>query len=286
MALSHSITPVLGFAHLTDLPCYQLVCGEASAVISPYGAHLLSYQPKNGVEVLYLSPETQWQNNTPIRGGVPVCWPWFGPAADVFNPQQQKLANHGVVRNQFWQLASQQSSETEVSLSFEIKTPSLPYAHAPAFLRLTLSLTPEHLTLKLSSSQGIQQAALHSYFAVAGVEHAVVSPLQGDFIDKVKGGQQHQTEPDLRFAEEIDRVYLATAEELTLATGQHQINIKQQQHDASVLWNPWSAKAAALKDLPDQGYLHFVCVETARLSLTNDSALELVQQLSYCPQLE
>ena len=279
---SNAITQLSGFAHLKDLPCYVLSCGQATAVISSYGAHLLSYKPKAEVEVIYLSPEAVWQNNTPIRGGVPVCWPWFGPVAAEFNPEAQKLPNHGVVRTEFWQLVQQSVTETAVSIELRIKTRDLPYSNSPSYVSLILQLTEATLTLTLSSDQGLQQAALHSYFTVDSVHQVSVSTLAGAYLDKVKGGERFdQQQPELKFTTEVDRVYLDTTGELTLKQAKNAVQITQQGHDASVLWNPWTEKAIALKDLPDSGYLDFVCVETARLSLTNTAPLQLVQQIRY-----
>lgn len=285
--INNAITPHVGFAHLTDLPCYQLRCGRSTAVISSYGAHLLSYKPAAEIEVIYLSPDAVWQNSTPIRGGVPVCWPWFGPAATEFNPGAEKLPNHGVVRTELWQLVQQSVTEKAVSIELRIEVPILPYAKAPSFVSLTLQLTEEALTLSLNSDQGLQQAALHSYFTVDSVHQVNVSSLSGDYLDKVKaGGHFVQQQPELKFSAEIDRVYLDTADELTLTQQNNKVHISQQGHDASVLWNPWTEKAKALKDLPDAGYLDFVCVETARLSLTHTEPLQLVQQIRYVGQLE
>jgi glucose-6-phosphate 1-epimerase len=283
---NNCITKQSGFAHLTDLPCYVLQCGQATAVISSYGAHLLSYKPQAEVELIYLSPEAVWQHNTPIRGGVPVCWPWFGPAAAEFNPKAQKLPNHGVVRTEFWQMIQQSVTQTSVSIEFRIATKELPYTKAPSFLGLTLQLTESALTLTLHSDQGMQQAALHSYFKVDSVHQVAISPLAGTYLDKVQSGNSvEQQHTELRFSAEVDRVYLHTATDLNLQHN-HKVHIMQQGHDASVLWNPWIEKAAALKDLPDNGYLDFVCVETARLSLTNTAPLHLVQQIRYLGQLE
>lgn len=286
--MSHSaITQQSGFAHLKDLPCYVLSCGQSTAVISSYGAHLLSYKPTAKVEVIYLSPDAVWQNNSPIRGGVPVCWPWFGPAAAEFNPAAQKLPNHGLVRTELWHLVQQSVTTEAVRIELRIDTNNLPYPKAPAYLSLTLELTETALTLTLNSDQGIQQAALHSYFAVDSVHQVAVSPLAGAYLDKVQAGKRFdQQQPELKFTAEVDRIYLQSADELTVQQNKTALSIRQQGHDASVLWNPWQEKSAALTDLPDEGYLDFVCVETARLSLTETAALQLVQQIRYSGQLE
>lgn len=284
---TNTISQHSGFAHLKDLPCYLLTCGQATAVISGYGAHLLSYKPTENTELIYLSPDAVWKNKSPIRGGVPVCWPWFGPAAAEFNPAAQTLPNHGVVRTELWQVVRQSVTAVAVSIELQIKTDALPYPNAPSFLRLTLELTEAALTLRLHADTGLQQAALHSYFTVDSVHQVAVNPLAGPYLDKVRGGDRGmQQQPDLKFTDETDRVYLDTASELTLNQTKNAVQIMQQGHDASVLWNPWAEKAAALKDLPDTGYLDFVCVETARLSLSNTAPLQLVQQIRYLGQLE
>jgi glucose-6-phosphate 1-epimerase len=279
---NNSITFQSGFAHLEDLPCYVLCCGPSTAVISSYGAHLLSYQAIPGHEVLYLSPTAVWQNQSAIRGGVPICWPWFGPAAAELNPAGQSLPNHGVVRTALWQLAEQSVTEQAVSISFTIKACSLPYAKAPAYLCLTLVLTETDLSLTLKSDQGVQQAAFHSYFVVDSVQQATVSPLAGPYQDKVMQSFAVQQQQQLLFSAETDRIYPDTASELTLTLGSGTVQISQQGHDSSVLWNPWQDKTATLKDLPDTAYLDFVCVETARLRLETTEQLQLVQKIRYC----
>lgn len=282
-----AITLQSGFAHLTDLPCYKLTYGQATAVISSYGAHLLSYKPAPEIEVIYLSPDAVWQEKSPIRGGVPVCWPWFGPAAAEFNSSMQKLPNHGVVRTEVWQVIQQSITDDAVSIELRINISQLPFAEAPTYLSLALQLTETALTLTLTSDHGLQQAALHSYFSVDSVHQVEVSPLNGVYLDKVKAGarlQQH--EPELKFSNETDRVYLDSAGQLTIQQNNSSLIVTQHGHDASVLWNPWQEKSAALKDLPDQGYLDFVCVETARLSLTDTAPLQLMQQIRYSGQLE
>ena len=115
------ISTQTGFAHLTDLPCLKLVCGEASAVISLYGAQLLSYQPAPGRELLWLSPKAVWQQQQAIRGGVPVCWPWFGPAGKPFNTSAAKLPNHGLVRNRLWRQVQAKPSTQQALVTLSIK---------------------------------------------------------------------------------------------------------------------------------------------------------------------
>ncbi|MFC4654462.1 MULTISPECIES: D-hexose-6-phosphate mutarotase [Rheinheimera] len=283
--MAATIEAVSGFAHLTDLPCLRLVYGQATAVISLYGAHVLSYQPDGNTEVLYLSPQARWKDNTPIRGGVPVCWPWFGPAAAEFQQPGITRPSHGLVRNQLWQLKGQLTDHSNTQVRLGIDLPAPAGFPSPLNAELELTLSADGLQIALFAPASLQQAALHSYFCVQQLEQVEVSPLAGVYRDKVKNENARQQQSSLTFTEEIDRVYVETAEQLSVSTGQHQLTITQQGHDASVLWNPWQDKAAKLTDLPDQGYLDFVCVETARLSLNNQNPLHLVQHIRYLGQL-
>ena len=268
-----------GFGHLTDLPCIKLQYGNASAVVSLYGGQVLSYQPTPGRELLWLSPLASWHNQTPIRGGVPVCWPWFGPAEQKLNPQQQALPNHGVVRTQLWQLSEQTETPQGVSLTLAVTVKNLAHYQAEVTLKLKLTLSDTlSMTLQCDTTM-LQQAALHSYFAVDNIAQTQVSSLPQTYIDKLSGKTEQVNTDTAQFSAEVDRVYLSPAAELKISDNQKIITVAQLGQDASVVWNPWQQKSRQTKDLPDDSYQRFVCVETARLLLDSALPLTLTQQL-------
>jgi len=268
-----------GFAHLTDLPCIKLCFGEATAVISLYGAQVLSYQPTPDQEVLWLSPLANWHNHTPIRGGVPVCWPWFGPADKRLNPQQRPLPNHGVVRTQLWQVINEQTSAQSAGITLQITVANLPWQTDAVTLQLQLDLA-NSLTISLRCDSNIlQQAALHSYFKINSLQHTQVQPLPKRFMDKLSAMIVDTTTSVAQFGAEVDRVYDMTPEVLNISSEGPTIEVSQQGHDASVVWNPWQEKSRQTKDLPDNSYLEFVCVETARLQLKTALPLAMSQAL-------
>lgn len=277
-----SISILTGFAHLTDLPCYQLEYGHATAVISVYGAHVMSYRPQPDQEILWVSPLAGWQDGAAIRGGVPVCWPWFGPVAACFNPEDKKLPNHGLVRNRLWQFHAQQIADDSVSISLSIHVDDLPHSEASAELYLTLTLTAHQLHINLQCNQPLlQQAALHSYFNIRNIHQTSVTPLPATCTDKVLNGQLLQNlAPKLHFTSETDRVYHRPATELSVHSSGHQLRLQQQGHDSAIVWNPWQERSSQLADIPDDGYLEFVCVETARLSIEKAAPLNLTQSIS------
>lgn len=277
--LNTAINPQTGFGHLTDLPCIALQFGEASAVVSLYGAQVLSYQPQPGKDVLWLSPLAQWHDQMPIRGGVPVCWPWFGPVDTRLNPMQQSLPNHGVVRTQLWQLTGQHISESGVSVTLTIKVAALPYYPNETTLQLQLTLS-DSLTISLTCNAAItQQAALHSYFSVANIGQTQVQPLPLQYQDKVTASIQNSNTPVATVNAEVDRIYTQPAAILQLDTGTQQLELSQSGQDATIVWNPWQDKSRSTKDLADDSYLQFICVETARLQLQDAAPLQLTQQI-------
>tara|TARA_R110002126_G_scaffold38993_2_gene115988 strand:- start:1515 stop:2441 length:927 start_codon:yes stop_codon:yes gene_type:complete len=277
-----------GFAHLTDLPCLKLQFADATAVVSLYGGQVLSYQPTPDNEQLWLSEQAQWHNGSAIRGGVPVCWPWFGPAECKINPAQSPLPNHGLVRNRMWQI---QHTETTASASCATLTttvndmpstlwPQTTSVQQTAALSLTLKLDACQLSIQLScSSQLYQQAALHSYFRVNSLLQSQVTGLSPRYFDKVSNTERHNTGSDVRCTAETDRIYPDTGNTLQLIDNNRQLRIHQSGHDASVIWNPWQQKSRDLPDMTDHGFTEFICIETARLKLEVATDLTLQQTL-------
>lgn len=291
--MTSSITQINGFAHLTDLPCWQLTHGHATVVISTYGAHVLQYTTENSVRPLnaelarkaqlWLSPKAVWHEQQPIRGGVPICWPWFGkvnPAIlahlDPELTRTLKLPNHGLVRTRQWQKSSEAIDADGVSIEFSLEVSDIPWHPEPVLLRYLVRLDHQ-LTLTLSCDAPIcQQAALHSYFAVSELTAVQVQSLPTQYYDKVTDAQCRDHTDILHFHGEIDRVYSDTPGTLTLSDGPSRLQILQQGHDASVLWNPAAEKAAASSDIPADQWADFVCIEAARLAI-KASPLKLVQ---------
>ncbi|WP_213994971.1 D-hexose-6-phosphate mutarotase [Arsukibacterium sp.] len=282
-----NISTFTGFGQLSDLPCLKLQFAQTSAVVSLYGGQVLSYQPIPGQELLWLSDKAQWQNDAAIRGGVPVCWPWFGPASGNINPQQQPMPNHGLVRNRLWQIQHSASSAAATSVNLSIAVNDLPESLWPAYaathpvnLTLTLILSANQLSMQLSCDTPLyQQAALHSYFRINNLKKTTVTGLSQHYYDKVSNAEYFNADSIVGFNAETDRIYYKTGSQLQLATDTQHLTIDQRGHDASVIWNPWQQKSRELPDMADHGFTEFVCVESARLELTQPQKLCLVQTL-------
>lgn len=270
-----------GFRELLDIPVVQLNWQQQQAVVSLYGGHVLSWFDGH-IERLWLSPLAKWQGQA-IRGGVPICWPWFGPFPTELAPQVSNQPNHGLVRTRFWHFETATETDAGLEVRFSIRVTDIPWQQGQAItLQLRVALSMEGLRIQLHCSDAlVQQAALHSYFPVEDLAASSVFPLPSHYHDKVLGrtvgdAAQAEVESHCSFNGEIDRVYLKPASRLQLAGPSIQ-TICQQGHDASVVWNPGSTRAASLADVGD-GYSEFVCVESAKLAYSAEP-LDLVQQL-------
>lgn len=266
-----------GWRQLDDIPVIRLRYADQECVVSLYGAHLLHYF--DGVENrLWLSELAQWQDGAAIRGGIPICWPWFGPYPQHLCPTSTAMPNHGLVRTRLWQLLHSDDHASGCQVRLSITVEDIPWSSAPVTLNYDVSLTEHGLTVRLESLQPcLQQAALHSYFPVKILADTSVSGLPIDYIDKVS--QATMTDPHgyCHFHGEVDRIYPAVANQLWVHSGRSWA-IQQQGQDASVVWNPAMSKGLTTKDIA-QYWPDFICVETAALAW-QEKLLRLELQLA------
>jgi len=260
MSLPSSIT-------LTDLlpgyPVYEIQHAAVKARVALHGAHLMEWQPAGQEPVLYLSPQAVYAADKPIRGGVPVCWPWFGPPADASLPM------HGFVRTRFWQLAEAEESATGVRLVFTIESDDSTRALWPHDFQLSLEMNlGAELSLALTMKNTGDTAceitdALHTYLSVQDVTQITVEGLDGkEYLDRLTHEPVIQ-EGDIVIDREVDRDYV-TSEEIRVkdASFGRTLSVTTSGSGSAVVWNPWIKKAISLADMPDEDYKVFVCVET------------------------
>lgn len=249
-------------------PFIQVNHAKALALISVYAGQVLSFRPAGKIgDLLFLSEKAYYQAGKAIKGGVPLCWPWFGP-----DPEGKGRPAHGFVRNRMWHVI-----ETGVAASGDIQvvlglidTPETQAIWPHAFI-LTLVITVgEALNLELvtrnmgSEAFSITQA-FHTYFSVGDIHQARVSGLEGKrYIDKVDGGQQKIQSGEVMINSEVDRIYLDVSNDLVIhdAAMKRRIRIASQGSQTAVVWNPWAKISAEMGDLLDDDYLRLLCVET------------------------
>ncbi|STW07711.1 aldose 1-epimerase family protein YeaD [Klebsiella grimontii] len=176
------LTPVLSRRQLDDLELIVVDHPQVKASVALQGAHLLSWKPAGEEEVLWLSGNTPFKNGVALRGGVPICWPWFGPSA------QPGLPSHGFARNLPWALKGHDEDDKGAVLTFELKSSEATRQYWPheftLLARFKLGKTCE---IELEAHGEFETtSALHTYFNVGDIAAVKVSGLGERYIDKVK----------------------------------------------------------------------------------------------------
>lgn len=246
-------------------PVAVLVEEHGSCEVSFYGAHVLSYRPTGHSPVLWLAKSyRELPDGSAIRGGIPVCWPWFGP--------REGMPSHGFARTARWNLlkTDYDSHSTSITLVLEDSAESL--AMWPHKFRLELKVTlAEALVVSLSIENTGDApfditGALHSYFNVKEIGGICVKGLDGvKYLDRAPGGSDAIQDGDISIRSETDRIYVSAPDEADIEDRTLGRTIKVVKEGATdvVVWNPWIEKAARLADMDDDDFLRFVCVETA-----------------------
>lgn len=246
----------------------RLAHAGSRAVVALQGAQVLSYVPAAGAEVLWLSPEARLGAGKAVRGGIPICWPWFGP-----HPLDPKAPAHGFVRVVDWIVVGSDSDDAHALLRLACPYPAEHRAawRDAAELTLEVALFADRLGLTLTTRNlGLADLslteALHSYFAVSDIGGVAVEGHDGQtYIDKLECGAVKQQSGAVAFAGEVDRIYADDGPASTIVDPQlgRRIHLTKSDSRSTVIWNPWIDKSARLGDMGPDGYRRMVCVETA-----------------------
>lgn len=240
----------------------------ASAHIYLLGAHVAHFQPAGSAPVLFMSSGSFFAQGKPIRGGVPVCWPWFGARAG--SPQSPP---HGFARTMLWDVESIDSAGDTVTAVLRLSASERTRAHWPHefVLRHRIAVGAQlEMTLETENSGAAPfqfEEALHTYFAVGDVRQVSVTGLENtDFIDKVGGAfaRRNQGAEPIQITGETDRVYANTRAACVIddPSLSRRIAIEKSGSDTTVVWNPWIEKAKAMPDFADDEWPQMLCVET------------------------
>jgi glucose-6-phosphate 1-epimerase len=260
--------PGVRFAQSYNGQVVVLEAAGSKAVIALQGAQVLSWYPAGqSKDVLWLSPFAKLGTGKPVRGGIPVCWPWFGPHAG--DPQKPA---HGFVRAAPWRVAGSAASavRSRLVLKFDTATldPGLWPTRATAEIEITVGAT---LTVALStdnlSSESIELTeALHTYLNVGDIAQVNVTGLEGrSYIDQTSGHTTKLQSGPIMIGSEVDRIYLDTADAVVVRDKQlgRKIKVSKAGSMSTVVWNPWIEKAQRLGDIGPDGHRQMLCIETA-----------------------
>ena len=237
----------------------------ASCRVSLYGGHVVSFTPKHdNRERLWLSPKAVLDGSKPIRGGIPVCWPWF---SDAHGQEKGALPSHGFVRTQQWTLnnASEDDNGTIVELVPGFTKDKGFDVACTLVLRLSIGkqLKVELITTNTDSETFRFDCALHTYFAVNDIDKVSLTGLDGQYKDKLSDWQLVDTPVPYVFDGETDRIHLSQPKIINIHIDEQTSTVVESlNHDSVVVWNP-GEKATSMADMSDDGNRFMVCVETA-----------------------
>lgn len=237
--------------------------GEAHVYL--HGAHVSHFQPKGHAPVLFMSARSIFEPGKPIRGGVPICFPWFGQSG---NPM------HGFGRLTEWTVESAgRQSDGSVSITLALSSNDWTRSMWPhefvARFTARISATLEMSLEVTNRSQGelSYEEALHTYFVVSDIRQVLVHGLEGaTYRDKANKMQPRQRDNQpLRFSAETDSVYPSNTATCIIEDPGLRRRISVEKHDSrtTVVWNPWIDKAKAMPDFGDDEWPGMLCIETA-----------------------
>jgi glucose-6-phosphate 1-epimerase len=232
-----------------------------------HGAHVTHFQPSGEQPVLWMSGHSYFEAGKPIRGGVPICFPWFGPPP----ADKGEAPAHGLARLSAWNVhRTDVDEEGAVTLVLDRHVDPFVCQLVARFgteLELSLSF---RLSDRVALEMASYQVALHSYFLVGDIASVKVTGLERfPYIDKLDGATiKPATGQAIQFDAECDRVYMGTTGPCLLhdpVLGR-QIRIENEDSSDTVVWNPWIAKAARMPDFGHDEWKQMVCIETANVS--------------------
>lgn len=274
-------------AHNTDAGIEVLVIDNpfCQATIAYQGAQVLHYQQKQKLPILWLSQGNAFQPGKAIRGGIPLCFPWFGP-----HPEKPDLPSHGFARQMDWQL--QQASENAqghqlrfvlrdnpaTRLLWDYAFEAVMDIHLGAQLEITFQLSnTDHQPFEFGF-------AWHSYFDIQDISQTEVHGLEHVvFLDQLspEAGYSHVESQPVSFCSETDRIYQQAGGNYQIRSGQQApIQIGAPACNSVVVWNPWAEKADRLGDMPAESWKHMLCIECGQVGEAKVH-LEAGQTISY-----
>ncbi|MGF1861728.1 D-hexose-6-phosphate mutarotase [Photobacterium profundum] len=256
-ALSDAVT----ICEFQGVKIVRVIHNTAEAGISLHGGHLIWFKPAGDQDVIWLSEKAEFDTTKAIRGGIPVCWPWFGKAA---------TPSHGFARNSQWTLKEHRENSNGVIISLMLEDSESTREMWPHKFKNELifeigTQLKVHLTsTNVDDHSWSYGGALHTYFTVADINTVDITGMGKNFSDSTKGGKAAEGNDTLVFTQEVDRVYTSPQEiiEINDKNNQRKIAVKNQGHNAAVIWNPWQDLSISMSDMADNSFETMVCVES------------------------
>lgn len=276
LPVADQITPYISLRLMGELPVVVIAHPKVRAAVTLQGAQLVAWQPSGEKPVIWLSEKTAWTSGKAIRGGVPVCWPWFGPAGEPA---------HGFARSLPWTLSAHDENEESVMLTLTLESSEQTKKFWPhdftLFARFRFS---DRCEIELEAHGDFEATgALHTYFAVEDIAGVEVSGLGQPYIDKVKENAEGRAENGRQtYPDRVDRIFTQPEDCSTIhdTAGDRLIEVYHHYHSDVVTWNPGPALSCSMSDMANEGYKSMVCVETAHVTQPMVSAGESPARLA------
>ncbi len=251
-----------------DVPLVEIRNQYASALIRLQGAHLLSWIPAGEEDVIWLSNNATFTAGKSVRGGIPVCWPWFGA-----HETNTGYPAHGFARTTDWQIVSTEAlADGSTRIAFTTQPQAETEVMWPPDTTVQLQFTiGKKLELELVTHNNGKKPvtiseALHTYFNVGDISKVLLHGLDDtDYLDKPDGFKRKAQHGPVIINKEIDRIYLNTSSDCVIedqSLKRNIIIIKCGSH-STVVWNPWQEVADKMGDLGHRGYKKMLCVESS-----------------------
>ena len=242
---------------------------HAQASIALQGAHVIHFHPSGEQPVVWLSPAAKLVQGKSIRGGIPICWPWFGAHAS-----EPAFPAHGFARTCLWQVAASKTlQDGSTQITFELPQNSIPLAlwphpcKAKYVVIVGKTLTVELITENTGNTSFKIGEALHTYFNISDVDALRITGMEGcTYLDKVGAAETRTQHGAIQIASEVDRIYIDTEADCLIEDAglKRRIRIAKSGSRSNVVWNPWIDKSARMGDFGSAtGYRGMVCVESA-----------------------
>jgi glucose-6-phosphate 1-epimerase len=251
------------------LPRIQITGSGAEGEMYLHGAHVTSWKPAGNDEVLFLSTKSRWQEGQAIRGGIPICFPWFRAKAD-----DPKAPAHGFARTKGWQLKSivQSGPEVLACMSLESDEQTRRWWTGEFGLLYRVVFGPELILELVCTNTGKTdlrfEEALHTYNRVADVANVSLRGLDTVYyLDNTDSNKVHVQQGDVTVASATDNAFAGTRDDVDLIDPQldRRIRLKKSNSLTTVVWNPWREGAARLGDLGNDEWMQFLCVEASNI---------------------
>ncbi|MFI9652244.1 aldose epimerase family protein [Guyparkeria halopsychrophila] len=266
--------PGVHFHQHGRLVVMELTNSQGSASITTMGATVLGYTPQGGDELIWVSETAHFDGTRPVRGGIPICWPWFGA-----HPNDSAQKAHGFARHLPWEIESVTVEDDITRAILRLQADEATRRIWPHDFVLTLTVTlGETLRLDLTAENRDDETwqlseALHSYFRVTDARDIAIEGLEGlNYWDKQQGGIRGIQSTLLRARPPIDRVFFDHQGKAVIEDHARRIVVEKAGSATTVVWNPGPEGVRAFDDMSDDAWREMLCVETAN-AIDNGYAL-------------